>query len=219
MTESHEAPYFVNHQRRLRFPWSLYHKDLERALASAIASHGTAPRVLVVGCGLEPEVVGAPRGAIFHGCDLDARAVEKCKDLYPHLAGRLAACPEPYALPSGGAFDEPFDVVLAKEVIEHTDDPQRFARSLAERVAIGGELVLTTPNYGKLSTLALLERTVLEWVARRDGYSREHIHPSRFDKKGLARLDVGPGMELQRVRRAWHGWTLLGRWKRLSRAT
>lgn len=213
-----EAPYFENHRRRDRFPWSLYHRDLTQRLARTIAERGSAPRVLIVGSGLEPEIAGAPPGTHFHGCDLDARAIAECARLHPHLADRLAVCPSPHALPVEGAFAEPFDVVLAKEVVEHLDDPAPWARLLASRVRIGGALVLTTPNYSRLSTLPLLEATVLEWIARRDGYSRAHIHPSKFSKRTLARLDVGPGMRLCRVEVAWTGWTLLGVWERIAPA-
>ena len=210
---SERAPYFENHARRNRFPWSLYHRDLTRAIARVIRDHGAAPRVLVVGCGLEPEIEGAPAGTVFHGCDLDAHAIEECRAALPHMRDRLHVCPSPSELPD---FDVDFDVVLAKEVIEHLDDPAPWARELANRVRPGGELVLTTPNYGPLSTLGWLERTVLEWIARRDGYTRAHIHPSKFDRTRLAQLDVGPGMELVRVRTAPTGWTLLGRWRRLA---
>ena len=213
-----EAPYFENHRRRDRFPWSLYHRDLSQRLARTLDAYGSAPRVLVVGCGLEPEIDGAPPGTLFHGCDLDARAVEECARLHPHLAARLAVCPSENALPTTGNFAAPFDVVLAKEVVEHLIDPAPWARMLASRVRVGGSLVLTTPNYSRLSTLPYLEATVLEWIARRDGYSRKHIHPSKFSRRTLAKLDVGAGMTLARVEVAWTGWTLLGVWKRVAAA-
>ena len=209
----HEAPYFVNHTRRRRFPWSLYHRELERRLARVIAARPGRPRVLVVGCGLDPTVEGV--SAEWAACDLDPRAVAECQRLHPELAERIAVSPEPYRLPDQGSLAGSFDIVLAKEVIEHLDEPARWARALAERVALGGELVLTTPNYGPLSTLALLERTVLEWIARRDGYSRRHIHPSRFTRRSLAQLEVGRGMRLVEVQTALTGWTLLGRWRRV----
>ena len=174
--------YFDNHARRERFPWSLYHASLSRQVARAIAAQGTQPRVLVVGCGLEP-FVGGQSLARYYGCDVDARAIARCRRMHPEARERLAVCPGEYELPSGGEFDEPFDVVVAKEVIEHVVEPARWARVLASRVRWGGQLVLTTPNYGSLSTLGLLERTLLEWIARRDGYSRRHIHPSKFTAK------------------------------------
>lgn len=209
-----EAVYFVNHARRTRFPWTLYHDSLARSVGAALTAHGPRPRVLTVGCGFEPWPAGAPALTECFGCDLDARVIAKCAELNPALRDNLAACPGPYELPSGGGFDEPFDVVLAKEVIEHTDDPARWARGLAAKVREGGELVLTTPNYGALSTLPLIERTVLELVARKDGYSRAHIHPSKFDAGRLAMLDVGPGMTLRSVERTGFDWALVGRWVR-----
>lgn len=215
---SADAPYFVNHDRRTRFPWSLYHRALTKRLAAAVAGHGPSPRVLVVGCGLEPLIEGAPAGTQHFGCDLDARAIAECQRRYPGLSTQLAVCPSPLELPSDGAFAGDFDVVIAKEVIEHLDDPTPWAQALARRVAVGGELVLTTPNYGTFSSLGLLERTVLEWIARRDGYTRAHIHPSKFDRKRLAALPLDGGMRLSEVHTAMTGWTLLGRWQRVRAA-
>jgi SAM-dependent methyltransferase len=209
------AAYFANHARRTLFPWSLYHRDLAGRIAAVVRAHGHHPRVLVVGCGTEPYVEGGPEGATYHGCDLDPRAIDVCRGLYPAMADRLAVCPSGESLPDQGPFAAPFDVVVAKEVIEHILTPEPWARTLAARVALGGSLVLTTPNYGTFSTLPLLEATVLELVARRDGYSRAHIHPSKFDRRRLAALDVGPGMGLTSVQQTWSGWALLGHWTRI----
>lgn len=209
-----EAAYFVNHDRRGRFPWSLYHGDLASKIARAVGDHGARPRVLVVGCGLEPSIEGCPRGAEVFACDLDARAIEACARRDPSLAPRLAVCPSPYELPTDPGFDRPFDVVVAKEVIEHLERPEAWARAVAAVVGEGGELVLTTPNYGRWSTLPLLESTVLEWVARRDGYSRADIHPSKFDERRLRALDAGAGMRLVSVEKSFAAWALVGRWRR-----
>ena len=214
-----EAPYFINHERGRRFPWSLYHRDLDRRLARAIARTGrVSPRVLVVGCGLEPRVdlQGRMSDVQFFACDSDARAIAECKKRYPEMEGRLAVCPTGNELPTEPAFMTPFDVVLAKEVVEHLPSPEPWAQALAARVALGGALLLTTPNYGSLSLLGLLERTVLEAIARRDGYSRANIHPTKFTRRRLSLLDVGPGMQLVRVETTWTGWALLGHWKRVA---
>jgi SAM-dependent methyltransferase len=209
------VPYFVNHDRRRRFPWSLYHRGLERRLARACAALPVAqPRVLVVGCGLEPFVPDVI-GPIYYGADLDAASIATCKQRYPQVAERLAVCPTPYELPSSGAFDIDFDAIVAKEVIEHLDDPERWVQGLAVRLAPGGELLITTPNYGGLSTLPLLESTLLELLARRDGYSRRHIHPSRFSRRSLAALRV-PGTELVEIQPTLTRWALFARWRKLA---
>lgn len=212
LSEMASADYFSNHQRRHRLPWSLYHRPLTRRIAHVLERYGASPRVLIVGCGLEATIDGAPADARFYGCDLDARAVQACQDAYPDRTEHFAICPSPYELPRGPGFDERFDVVIAKEVIEHTLHPEKWAQALSARLAPGGSLVLTTPNYGRLSSLPLLESTVLEWLARRDGYSRRDIHPTKFDKGRLERLDVGSGMKLVSVERSFTGWSLFGVW-------
>ncbi|HVH46827.1 MAG TPA: class I SAM-dependent methyltransferase [Labilithrix sp.] len=213
------AEYFSNHQRKDRLPWSLYHRPLTRRLARAIEAHGSSPRVLIVGCGLEDAIDGAPAGTTFYGCDLDERAIAACRAANPDRADRFAVCPSPYELPNDAGFTTPFDVVLAKEVVEHTLEPERWAAGLSSRLKPGGTLLLTTPNYGRFSTLPVLESTVLEWLARRDGFSRRDIHPTKFDKARLAALDVGPDMRLVAIERSLTGWALLGKWRRADVAT
>lgn len=205
------ADYFVNHRRRLQFPWALYHREIDWRVARAV-SGARAGRALVVGCGLDPEVTGVAPGHVW-ACDLDPDAIASCRAAMPEMSARLAVCPSAYVLPD---FGVKFDAIVAKEVIEHLDDPVRWSRSLVGALASHGRLVLTTPNYGRFSTLPLIESTLLEWIARRDGYSRKHIHPSRFDRARLAALDVGPDMKLMGVERTLSGWALVGVWERVT---
>ncbi len=52
----------------------------------------------------------------------------------------------------GGAFD----LVTSLEVIEHVNDPKMFVRSLGERLAPGGLLILSTPNKTAWSRLLMV---------------------------------------------------------------
>jgi SAM-dependent methyltransferase len=207
-------PYFANHSRRSRFPWSLYHRELELRLAAAVRELRPEARVLVVGCGLEPFVPGA-EGPVYYGADLDPASIAACRARHPEFAARLAVCPDPYELPRDGSFDIAFDAIVAKEVIEHLHEPERWMVTLADRLTTGGELLVTTPNYGTFSTLPLLEATLLELLARRDGYSRKHIHPSRFTRDRLRALSM-PGMALIQLESTLTQWALFARWRKVA---
>ena len=53
-----------------------------------------------------------------------------------------------------------FDLVTSLEVIEHVADPGAFAQALAQRLAPGGLMILSTPNatgWSKLLTITLAE--------------------------------------------------------------
>ncbi|CAM3399884.1 MULTISPECIES: bifunctional 2-polyprenyl-6-hydroxyphenol methylase/3-demethylubiquinol 3-O-methyltransferase UbiG [Sphingomonas] len=55
-----------------------------------------------------------------------------------------------------GLSGETFDLVTSLEVIEHVADPARFVRGLADALAPGGLMILSTPNRTPLSKLALI---------------------------------------------------------------
>ena len=172
--------YFANHERARQFPWTLYHAPLERDLVRFLS--GISGRVLVVGCGLLHEIDRAPPELRFTVADIDRRAVDVVlvrRD--PRIAGGFVVAPEQ---PIESA--DRFDAIYAKEVVEHVLAWPGWLAGLRRLLVPGGKLWLSTPNYGE-PWLPVLESTVLELVARRSGFSRRDLHPTRFSKRSLAR--------------------------------
>ena len=113
-------------------------------------------RVLDVGCGAgllcEPL---ARLGAEVTGVDA---APELIAAAAAHAEARGQAID--YRAVGVEAVEGTFDLVTAMEVVEHVANPGAFVRSLAERVAPGGLLILSTPNrtaLAKLLTITLAE--------------------------------------------------------------
>ena len=87
-------------------------------------------------------------------------------DAAPELIAAAAAHAEATGLDihyvAGGveSLEGQFDLITAMEVIEHVADPAAFVRSLADRLAPGGLLILSTPNrtgWSRLLTITLAE--------------------------------------------------------------
>jgi 2-polyprenyl-6-hydroxyphenyl methylase/3-demethylubiquinone-9 3-methyltransferase len=51
---------------------------------------------------------------------------------------------------------EPFDLITSLEVVEHVEDPAAFVRGLAQALAPGGLLIVSTPNRTPVSRLAMI---------------------------------------------------------------
>jgi SAM-dependent methyltransferase len=199
MTGASDATdYFANHARARQFPWTLYHQPLERDLGRFLrqvaAEHPTG-EVLIVGCGLLHEIDAAPSGLGFHVADIDRRAVDAVLgrgDL--RITGGTVVEPEaPIEL------GRPFAAIYAKEVVEHVRAWPAWLVGLRRALVPSGRLWLSTPNYGE-PWLPALESTVLEVVARRAGFSRRDLHPTRFSRGSLARGLRAAGFEQVEVK-------------------
>jgi 2-polyprenyl-6-hydroxyphenyl methylase/3-demethylubiquinone-9 3-methyltransferase len=88
----------------------------------------------VTGLDAAPENIGAARAhAAAMGLDID------------YVAGGIEDLPE-----------RRFDLVTSMEVIEHVSNPAAFVTGLADALAPGGLLLLSTPNRTALSRLAMI---------------------------------------------------------------
>lgn len=119
----------------------------------------TGKRALDMGCGagLLAEPL-ARLGAQVTGVDASEQVI---------AAARAHAGALPIGYRVGGVEavrGERFDLVTSLEVIEHVTDPGVFVHGLAQALAPGGLMVLSTPNRTPLSRLAMI--TVAEGTGR-----------------------------------------------------
>jgi SAM-dependent methyltransferase len=196
--------YFANHLHKLRFPWTLYHGPIVDFLRSEIA-RTPGLDVLNIGSGPFLELERLPRDRRRHTiCDIDERAIRMARELHgDRIKGADVLCPgEPLPYSS-----DAFDLVVSMDVIEHVSPPEPWAREALRVLRPGGRLFLTTPNYGSVS-LRMIEQTVLEAIARMNGFSRSAIHPTKFDRRRFGELLVGLGAREVRIRTIASGWVL-----------
>lgn len=107
---------------------------------------------LDVGCGAgllaEPLArLGASVTAIDAAPELIAAA-----ERHSHGQGLAIA----YKVSTVEALEGQFDLVTSLEVVEHVAEPAAFIRALAQRLAPGGLLILSTPNRTALSRLLMV---------------------------------------------------------------
>jgi 2-polyprenyl-3-methyl-5-hydroxy-6-metoxy-1,4-benzoquinol methylase len=83
-------------------------------------------------------------------------------------------------------FDEPFDLVVSIDVLEHVDDDRGFVQSLADALAPGGSLILHTPSVNQWRFLGEFEE---QHDHVRDGYEKAHL-ARLLDEAGLREVSV-----------------------------
>lgn len=194
-----------------RFPFSLYHKPIRNHVLSLLKQEEQKRgklRILNVGCGLSQVLKYIDPKHDYLGVDVDERAVEICRQRFPNCRFEVSTG---YGLP---VEDASRDVVFATEVVEHVLEPERWLAELCRTLAPGGVVQLSTPNYGGW-TLPFIEQTFLEWMARRQGFTRKGLHPTPFTAKSLRELLEGAGLTEVTVRKTPGDLALIGAGRRV----
>lgn len=126
--------------KRLRFVQQV----IEEAFAGRAAD---SLRVLDVGCGNGSQLALplARKGFRVTGMDTDARSIEHARQLAAsetnvgYICGRVE-----------DLRDQPFDVVILSEVLEHLEEPGALLLASAEHLSEEGIMIVTVPNgYGE----------------------------------------------------------------------
>jgi SAM-dependent methyltransferase len=127
-------------------------------------------------------IVGAGQGALEHRLDLHGIlpnrtcAADIRPDKYRGPQGvQCVACDLNERIPYA---DGTFDVVVATEVIEHLDNPQRLISEAARVLAPGGRVLITTPNPESIAQrLRFLFTGRLDYFSEGDYQGSGHLHP------------------------------------------
>ena len=189
--------YYSNHSRAFKFPWSIYHEPLLEDLKKAISSieNPSGKSALVIGPGDFFEFQNLnEKGFKVSILDIDPRVIEKSKHQLGNKIENYFLVDENF----NGYPEETFDLIYAKEVIEHIPDTKKFLANLLSLGHANSLFWLSTPNYGDW-VLPFIEKTFLEIVARLSGFSRKGIHPRPFSKQTLSEAFETSGFSIEAV--------------------
>lgn len=139
------------------YPWEPAPEHSHRYLLPAIRSLcpplNANTRVLDVGCGNGTMAAHFIRlGCRVVGIDLSGSGIELARQLCPSGRFEVLAADHRVLEELG---EDPFDLVISTEVVEHLYDPKAFARGCFAATKSGGTFVCTTPYHGYLKNLAI----------------------------------------------------------------
>jgi 2-polyprenyl-3-methyl-5-hydroxy-6-metoxy-1,4-benzoquinol methylase len=168
-----------------------YFSDAKPAFLQLIDPRGL--RVLDLGCG------GGHNGALLKkagarevvGVERDAGAAQEARKRLDAVVECDLSQLDPALL-----GDEPFDAILASDVLEHLLDAEGVLARALTRLRPGGAVVVSLPNISNVYVIAnLLAKT---WPRRSSGiFDRTHVR--FFAKRDMVRLLEGAGLSVLRV--------------------
>jgi 2-polyprenyl-3-methyl-5-hydroxy-6-metoxy-1,4-benzoquinol methylase len=157
-----------------------------------LAGSVAGKRALDIGCG-HGYLVGelARRGASVVGVDTEEFKIDYAREHFPESRFELMSG-EPGLIDRLG--EEPFDLVVSTEVIEHVFSPAAFVSASVQALTPGGRLIYSTPYHGYLKnlTLAALGKQDQHYEPLMEGghikfWSRKSMHQA-FVRAGLSNV-------------------------------
>lgn len=136
-TYFHTGPYArVSYARFSQYWWS------NRFYARLALNHGPrSGRVLEVGCGLGHLLTWFGKSYEIFGADINVSALEEARRNVPHGQFTLHSAED-----LAGFSPNYFQIVIAKHVVEHLQQPEKAIAEMGRVLAPGGLLILATPN-------------------------------------------------------------------------
>jgi len=176
---------------QLRLPGRGYFSDAKPALLQLIDPRGL--RILDLGCG------GGHNGAMLKkagarevvGVEVDMRASEEARTRLDAVVRCDLAHLDPAAL-----GEQPFDAVLASDVLEHLVEPDVVLAQALTRLRPGGAVVVSLPNVANVYVFANL--LAQRWP-RKDSGIFDRTHLRFFAKRDMVALLENAGLRVVRV--------------------
>lgn len=114
---------------------------------------GTGTRVLDIGCGNGWNAGQfARRGCTVVGVDLSEQGIELARKSHPNVRFEVLAADSSVLQQLN---EEPFDIVVSTEVVEHLYSPRPYAAGCFAALKPGGRAILSTPHHGYLKNLVM----------------------------------------------------------------
>jgi len=168
-----------------------YFADAKPAFLDLVDPRGL--RVLDLGCG------GGHNGALLRRAGArEVVGVERDPGAAAAAGRRLdrVVCADLASFDFAGLGDEPFDLVLASDVLEHLVEPEAVLARAVARLRPGGLVVASIPNVAHVSTFLWL--LAKRWPRRSHGiFDRGHLR--FFGRRDMVALLRGAGLEVLRV--------------------
>lgn len=162
-----------------------------RYYAKLARKHGPKNgNVLEVGCGLGHLLQRMTDRYTVFGVDINSHALEQARSNVPQGNFSVQSAEDLSAFEDGS-----FSIVIAKHVVEHLPNPEQAIAEMSRVLALGGLLVLATPNLDSV----MRPRKKENWIGYQDpthislkppaewlGYLRKyHLRPKRITTDGL----------------------------------